>query len=145
MKVIIMENNKAKINSALDWIIYILGYMSVLMLADVMFKSVYIDRGLFGLWAFLATIMIYILNKTVKPIIFLLTLPITGVTLGLFYPLINVFIIKIVDFILDVHFETDSIIYLFFISISISIMNFLVEQIVIKPIVRGRKNESNII
>ena len=37
------------------------------------------------------SILIYILNKTVKPILFKLTLPITGITLGLFYFVNNIY------------------------------------------------------
>ena len=40
-------------------------------------------------------ILIYILNKTVKPILFKLTLPITGITLGLFYFVNNMIILKV--------------------------------------------------
>jgi putative membrane protein len=66
----------------------------------------------------------------------LLTLPITGLTLGLFYPFINVMIIKITDFILGEHLETNGIFILFFAAILISAMNFLLEKIIIEPLTR---------
>ena len=36
--------------------------------------------------------LLFILNKTIKPLLFYLTIPITGITLGLFYPFINLII-----------------------------------------------------
>ncbi len=125
-----------KIDTVVDWLIYIVSYTIILIVVSILFESVYIDNSYYGLWALLASIIIYILNKTVKPIIFLLTLPITGFTLGLFYPFINVFILKITDWILGVHFVTKNIFILFFIAILISILNFLMEKIVVESIIK---------
>ena len=47
----------------------------------------------------LATLIISILNITIKPVLFVLTLPITTLTLGIFYPFINVIILKIAVYI----------------------------------------------
>jgi len=101
-----------------------------------LFDSIYIDNTYFGFWALIASIIIYILNRTIKPILFILTLPITGLTLGLFYPFINVFILKIADFILGLHFQTDGIFILFFVAILISILNFLMDKLIVEPIVK---------
>jgi putative membrane protein len=136
MKIIVIENNKKRINKFIDWIMHIIGYTLVLISVSVLFKSFYIDNSYFCLYALLATIIIYILNKTIKPIIILLTLPITGLTLGLFYPFINVFILYIVDFILGNHFELNGLFIPFIISILISIMNIIMDYMIIKPILR---------
>lgn len=128
-------------NKALDWFIYLFGYALVLITVSRISKSIYIDDSYYGLYGLLAATIIYILNKTIKPIIFLLTLPITAITLGIFYPCINVLILKITDFILLNHFETHGIISLFFTAILISIMNVLMETFIIKPILnRGGKS-----
>lgn len=139
MKIVIIENNRERINCFLEWLLYMVGYTIVLITASVLFKSIDIDPNLFGLWAFIVAIIIYVLNKTIKPVIVLLTLPITGLTLGLFYPLINVLIIKIVDFVLMDHFETGNVFHLFFVAIMISVMNLLMERNIIEPIVRRYK------
>jgi putative membrane protein len=139
MRVIIVDGKKARLNNFIDWLIYMIGYTLVLILVSILFNDTFIiDNSYFGLWAFLASIIIYILNKTIKPIIFLLTLPITGLTLGLFYPFINVLIIKIADFILGNHLETNNIFILFFAAILISLMNFLLDKIVIEPLLKER-------
>ena len=57
-----------------------------------------------------------ILNQTIKPVIFYITLPITAISLGLFYPLINVLILYITDFILGNKFEIKGIFIPFFIG-----------------------------
>jgi putative membrane protein len=137
MKVIVVDSEKKRINRFLDWLIYIVGYTLILILVSILFNNNFkIDNSYFGLWPFLASIIIYILNKTIKPIIFLLTLPITGITLGLFYPFFNVLIIKMADFILGSHLETNGIFILFFVAILISLMNFILEKMIIKPLIR---------
>ncbi|HHT37867.1 MAG TPA: phage holin family protein [Mollicutes bacterium] len=136
-RMIVIDGKKVRLNRFVDWLIYIAGYTLILILTSILFNDTFIiDNSNFGLWAFLTSIIIYILNKTIKPIIFFLTLPITGVTLGLFYPFINVMIIKITDFILGVHLETNGIFILFFAAILISAMNFLLEKIIIEPLTR---------
>jgi len=87
MSNIIEENHKKspKINKFLDWFIHILGYTLVLITVSIMFKkTVYIDNQFFGLWGLLAVIIIFVLNRTVKPLLFWLTLPLTALTLGLY-------------------------------------------------------------
>ncbi len=128
-KIRIMEN-----------LIYIVGYALILLIMSVIFKkTIIVDNSYLGLWGLLISLVIYILNKTIKPIIVKLTIPITGLTLGIFYPFINLFILKIVDFIFGNHLTIRGIILPFFIAILISIMNFLMDEIVIKPVIRKGK------
>ena len=129
-----------RISKVLDWLVYMLGYTIVLIAISVLFKkTVYIDNSLFGLWGFVAVIIIYILNKTIKPLIVWLTLPLTGLTLGLFYPFINVFILKIVEFILNGHFAIHGIWMAFIVAIFISVMNGLMDTLIIEPLIRRMK------
>lgn len=126
-----------KFNSIFDWLLRMIGYALILICISTLLgsdKSIYIDPSYFGVWGLLTAIIIFILNKTIKPIIVWLTLPLTGLTLGLFYPFINVLILKIVSFILGNHFEIHGIFWSFLVAIVISIMNALMEQLIIKPI-----------
>lgn len=136
-----MESNKQKKSLYLKWfawLFHMVCYTLVLITATILFpKVLYIDPSYCGIWGFLATILIYILNKTIKPILFLLTLPIIGVTLGIFYPFLNVVILKIVSFVLGDHFQITGIFFTFFLAIFLSIMNVLMEQLVIDPITKG--------
>jgi len=132
---IIKKETKKHISKFFDWIIHMIGYALILITASVIFKkSFYIDSNYYGLWGLIAAILIYILNKTAKPIIFRLTIPITGLTLGLFYPVINFIILKIVSLILQQHFIFIGILTGIAISIFISIMNIIMDKLIIEPL-----------
>ena len=107
-----------------------------MLIISMCFRTIKIDKNYYGLYALLSAVIIYLLNKTIKPILVRFTIPITGLTLGLFYPCINIIILKITDYILGVHFETNGIITLFFTAILISIMNIIMENIIINKILR---------
>lgn len=128
-----------------DWVIRILGYTVILMLMTLVFKNtLYIDNSYYGLWCLIASILIYLLNKTIKPFLVWLTIPITGITLGLFYPFINLIILKIVSFILGNHFAIYGIWFAVLVSICISILNVILDMTVFKNLTfKGGKNESN--
>lgn len=140
MKIIIKENKKLRLNKFIEWLLYMIGYSLVLICVTTIFKNtLYIDNSYFGLWSLIATIIIYILNKTIKPLLVWLTLPITALTLGLFYPFINILILNIVSWILGPHFEIPGgIIMTFVIAVLISIMNLIMKSI-IKKIIEGVK------
>ena len=86
-----MKNN---INKILDFIITVLVYDLVLILVSNITNTLVIDSSYYSLYSLLGAIIICILNKTIKPILFKLTIPITGVTMGLFYPCLNILILK---------------------------------------------------
>ena len=91
------------------------------------------------MYAFLASVIIYVLNQTIKPVLVYLTLPITALSMGLFYPLINVFILYITSFILGDNFYIEGIFIPFVIALFISILNMFMEGMIIKPIIyKGR-------
>lgn len=125
--------NKENIYKLIDWLIKMVGYSLILILTSLLFdNTLFIDKEYFGLWAFLASVIIFILNKTVKPILFTLTIPITGLTLGLFYPFINLIVLKIVDLILYPHFQIHGILYALFASILISVLNIVMDHVLDK-------------
>ena len=129
-----------KINKYLDWFIHMVGYALVLITVSVIFNdTVYIDNSYFGLWGLIAVIIIFILNRTIKPLLVWMTLPLTALTLGLFYPLINILILKITDFILGSHFQIRGTIFVFIVSIVISIMNAVMDNLIIDNLLKGKK------
>jgi len=128
-------------NKFFEWLLYMIGYAIVLITVSVIFdKTLYINNQYYGFYAILAAIIIYILNQTIKPILFYLTLPITALTFGLFYPLINVFILYITSFILGENFQINGFILPFIIAIVISILNIFMEGMIIKPIIHKGKD-----
>ena len=121
----------------LETLIYIMEYALILVIMSIIFdNTMQIDNSLFGLWGIIISTIIYILNKTVKPTIVRLTLPLTGLTLGLFYPVINLIILKLVDFLFGNHLTIKGIILPFFI---ISLINIIVDETLIKPILKKGK------
>lgn len=127
------KDKKSRIYNLLDLIIGVLIYSLVLLTFSLIFKNtIYIDNSYFGLWSVLASIIILLLNRTVKPLLIWFTLPITALTLGLFYPFINVLILKLTDFILYNHFNISGYIMPFVIAILISLVNLILNGVVHK-------------
>lgn len=129
-------------NKFFEWLLYMVGYAIVLIAVSVMFsKTFYINNQYYGLYALIAAIIIYVLNQTIKPILFYITLPITALTFGLFYPIINVLILYITSFILGSNFQINGFVLPFVIAILISILNMFMEGMIIKPIIHKGKDQ----
>ena len=128
MQLIIKEKNKTRINGFIEWLLYMAGYTIVFILVTNLFKSIYIDTNHSLNWAILTVLIIYVLNKTIKPILVSFTIPITGLTLGLFYPCINVFILKLVDWLLKEHFDITNLFVALFFAILLSVINFILDS-----------------
>ena len=74
-------------------------------------------------------VVLAILNAIVKPILQLLGLPITILTLGLFLLVINVIIVKLADYLMssfDVHGFLNALLF----SLALSVVNAVVDMIV---------------
>ena len=132
MKLVIKEKSEYRLNKLLDSILFIGGYAIVLFLVDIIFNSFDVDNYFYFM---LLVVLMYVLNKTVKPLIVRLTLPITALTFGLFYPILNVFVLYIASFILGDHFTIHGFILPILIAIVISILNMVMEGMIIKPII----------
>lgn len=120
-----------KINIFLEWLIYMLVYALILWTSSQVFKSIYIENFLVG---FISAVIIYILNKTLKPFLITLSIPIIGMTLGLFYFVINFIILLITDLIMGKYVYLTGFLSPFVVSILISVVNLIVENLIIKPI-----------
>lgn len=146
MKVIIVDDNNKKrpnkeeieyrLNLFLEWLIYMFGYAIVLLLTSNLFRPLYVENFLYG---FIAAILIYILNKIVKPFLVTISLPLIGMSLGLFYFVINVVILLLVNVILGKHFYLTGFFSPVIVSIFISIMNVIMEKLIIKPLIERCK------
>ena len=137
--------SKQTIHQIFSWIFSMIGYAVILIITSLIFNdTLYIDNAYYGLWSLVAAIIIYLFNKTIKPLLIWLTIPITGITLGLFYPFINLIILKIVSVILYPHFQIYGIWFAVCAAILISILNILMDTFILEPIKgRGKSNESN--
>lgn len=129
------RGKKRSFDRLYEWLFSTIGYGLILIVMSLLFKkTIQIDASYFGFWAFFAAVLISILNMTVKPIIFRLTIPLTALTFGIFYPFINVFILQLVDWFLQHHFQIHGLWMSFFVAILISLMNVATQKLVIEPI-----------
>ncbi len=133
------KEKKRIINNIIEVLLQMIGYAIVLVLIATFFDTFYIDDKHLYLYGILATMIIFLLNKTIKPLLFFLTIPITGITIGIFYPCINLFILKLTDWILGSHFQINNIFIAFLLAILISVMNQLLDNFITKPIMRRLK------
>lgn len=140
MRLIIKEKDVFRLNKFIEWLIYMFGYILVFILVSKVFKSIHVDEKHYYLYSTLIVFVIYILNQTIKPILVTITIPITGLTLGLFYPCINLFILKLADWILGGYFELENIFISLFVAIILSIMNFIVEELIKKILKKVKKH-----
>ena len=127
---------QTRINRFVDWILHMIGYTIVFIVVTSFFRSIYIDSDHLTIWSAIIVLIIYVLNKTVKPILVTLTIPITGLTLGLFYPFINLFILKLVDWILGAHFQLYNFWIALLVATLLSIINLIMDGI-IKHLIKG--------
>ena len=127
------ETNTFRNKSILiEVILDIVCYALILMMASSIFKNIYVDN----VWyAILASAIISLLNLTIKPFLVYITLPLTILTLGIFYPVVNIIVLKLASILMSSHFVIEGWFTPFFIAIFISIMKILFEIFIIKPIV----------
>ena len=126
-----MKYKNDDLNIFWNWLIHTIGYALILIFVSLIFpKTIEIDNSCFGIWAVIASIIIGVCNVTIKPVLVSLTIPITALTLGIFYPFINVIILKITSWILGNHFNINGIIVSFFIAILISILNQVMDKVI---------------
>ena len=127
---------KGKFNLILEFLLYSVLYTAAFLAVESMFESFEINSDYKVVYAFLAIIIIYILEKVLKPILVTISTPITGVTFGLFYFVINAFMLKITDWILRSKLNFTDIWVLLLISVILALLNLLIEKLIIEPIIR---------
>lgn len=119
-----------------------LGVNTILFLyLSFCFSSMEINSNHKIFFAFLSVCLIYLLSKTIKPIMIRFTIPLTGMSLGLFYFVINAIIFKMADVLLCSKLNFYGMFSLFFIALLYSLFTTFFEKILIRPIVRRVKHE----
>jgi putative membrane protein len=118
-----------------EMLLYLFSYTITFFLLQLVFKSIRIAEPKL-LWIVVAVLIIYALNKVVRPVLVTLTMPITGITFGLFYFVINTLLLKVTDWVMFSKLDFTNIWVLFLISILLSILRFLIEDVILKPIIK---------
>ena len=104
----------------------------VLILASKIFKGFYIQC--FG-YAIITSLVISLLSSTVKPFLKLIFLPVTVITTGIFYPFINVIILKLASLIMGDTFVVEGWILPFFIALFISFTTLILDKLITKNVI----------
>lgn len=99
-----------------------------LMIASYLFKSFYVENFWY---ACLASVIISVISVYLKPLLEFIALPINILTMGLTTPLINVIILKITHLILGSKFVVNGWIIPIFIAIFISVVNVLLNNLIV--------------
>ena len=94
-------------------------------ISSFLIPGIHVD-GFFS--ALLVAVILSLLNRIVKPIIVLLTLPITVLTLGIFYLVINVMMVYLASSVLGSGFVVDGFFSALFFSIVLSIVNSILDS-----------------
>ncbi len=119
----------------MKWIINLIVNTIVLMVVAGYFDSFHLE-GVGA--AILASIILSILNVIVKPILVILTLPVTVMSLGLFLFVINAVTLYLTQAIMGDSFTIDGFGSAIVAAIVISLLNLLIQNFVVEPL-RDRK------
>ncbi|MFZ7943889.1 phage holin family protein [Neobacillus sp. 19] len=93
-----------------------------------------------GFWAaFQASILLSILNVLVRPLLILLTLPVTLLTMGLFLFVINAITLELTDYLMGDSFEINGFGMALFFAVLMSLVNIMIQKTILEPS-RNKKN-----
>ncbi|MGI8315533.1 phage holin family protein [Halobacillus mangrovi] len=110
-----------------SWLIHIVVNAVAIIAVGTLFQAVHID-GIGG--ALLAAFILSILNAIVRPILVVLTLPITLLSLGLFLFVINAITLALTDLFLGSTFEIDGFGMAILAAIIISLINLILNSLI---------------
>lgn len=115
------------------WFIHIVVNSVVLIVV-----AGYLDSfQLSSVWAAVgASVILAIFNLLVKPILVVLTLPVTILTLGLFLIVINAILLMLTAAVMGDAFNISGFGTALLASVIISVLNLLIEHIIVKPLLR---------
>ncbi|MBQ4262787.1 MAG: phage holin family protein [Bacilli bacterium] len=137
-KVYVIKNNSEKEYFKLNLTQFIVGlivYACIIVISSNLFENMYVES--FG-YALLASFIISMLNYAVKPFLVFLTMPLSILTFGISYPIVNVIVLKLCGFLMGDAFNITGIFAPFIIAIFISFMKILFDNLITNRIGDGR-------
>lgn len=120
------------------WLSSILLNSLVLIVVAGYFESFHLE-GVGA--AIIASFILSILNVIVKPILILLTLPVTMLSLGLFLFVINAITLWMTQSIMGDSFVIESFGMAVLAAIVISILNLLIQKVIVEPLSEKKKKK----
>lgn len=124
------------LKESLHVLVYIVLYSLTFYIAGCLLKLFYINSRYVYVISILAGILIYLFNRTIRPLLNHFTLPLTGLTFGLFYFVNNAIILKLVELILNQNVKFNNILSLLIISFVMTIISFVIEEVFVKPFLK---------
>lgn len=118
-------------DNAKSFIVELVVYAVILIIVDALFRNIYIENFLYAL---IAAFILSFLNSKVKPLLIILTLPLTIITCGIAYPIVNVIILKLCDWLMGSAFEMGGLISSFIIAIFISLLKMMFDRYIQKRV-----------
>jgi putative membrane protein len=114
------------------WLLSIVVNSVLLLVVAGFFKdSFYVET----VWtAVMTSFLLSILNVLVKPFLILITLPVTILSLGFFLFVINAITLLIADSLMGEAFNISSFGMALLAAIVLSILNFVVQQVIVRPL-----------
>ncbi|WP_349408586.1 phage holin family protein [Pseudalkalibacillus sp. SCS-8] len=115
-----------------SWIISLLVNTVVLMVVSGYFTESFFLSGVGA--AIIASILLSIMNAIVKPILVILTLPVTVLSLGLFLFVINAITLMLTQWLMGDAFVITSFGMAILAAVIISILNLLINNLIVRPL-----------
>ncbi len=124
------RNNKVDLTSL---VVSVVVYAVVLLIASSLFTNFYVDGFVNAL---IAACILSVLNYTIKPLLVYWTLPLSILTYGIAYPIVNMIVLKLCDILMGSSFIIKGFISAFFIAIFISILRIVFDSMITNKIGR---------
>lgn len=109
----------------MNFVVNILISAIAVALSAFLIPGIHVDGFLA---AIIVAVVLALLNRFVKPVLVLLTLPISIFTLGFFYLVINVLMIYLAAWVVKPDFRVDGFFSALFFSIVLSIVNSILDS-----------------
>ncbi|WP_261131922.1 phage holin family protein [Bacillus sp. Marseille-Q3570] len=113
------------------WIVSLIVNTIVLMVVSGFFSESFYLSGIGA--AIIASILLAIMNVIVKPILVILTLPVTILSLGLFLFVINAITLMLTQALMGDAFMISGFGMALVAAIIISVLNLLINNLIVKP------------
>ena len=124
------RNNKTDLTTL---VVSIVVYAVVLLITSSLFEHFYIDGFINAL---IAACILSVLNYTIKPLLVYWTLPLSIITYGIAYPIVNMIVLKLCDILMGSTFVITGFFSTFVVAIFISVLRIIFDNMITKRIGR---------
>ena len=124
------RNNKIDLTTL---VVSIVVYAVVLLITSSLFEHFYIDGFINAL---IAACILSVLNYTIKPLLVYWTLPLSIITYGIAYPIVNMIVLKLCDILMGSTFVITGFFSTFVVAIFISVLRIIFDNMITKRVGR---------